>query len=236
MADDSVEMARSCWSRRLRGVGAVLLFTATASASAAFLMTVDRETFQAATSSDGVTEEDFDALASGTILTVTPNVTYSASAGQPVVTNAYLTTTGANGLGRTGVGFFLSSDTATFTFTHMVSAFAIDINTYATNAAAYRATLNTGDVANSLFEVFPGQGTGQFIGFVSDTPFSSVTVAAAGTTEPYTLDTLVYGNARDVVNPGTSVPLPGTLWLLGAGLLAAGALSRRRDARNGASG
>jgi hypothetical protein len=78
-------------------------------------------------------------------------VTYSASTGLPLVTNRFLTTTTPNGLGRTDVGFFLAGDTATFTFATAITAFAIDVNTFAKEDGSYSALLNTGDQLTSLF-------------------------------------------------------------------------------------
>jgi hypothetical protein len=141
-------------------------------------------------------------------------LTYGASAGTPIVTTTYLTSTDPNGLGSTSAGYFLPSETATFSFNSPITAFAIDVNTYAPADGAYSASLNSGDVVNSLHEVFPNTTTGQFIGFVSDTAFSSVTISAT-TGYSYTLDTLVYGSATAVPEPEAYAMLLAGLGLLG---------------------
>ncbi|MEP6606360.1 MAG: PEP-CTERM sorting domain-containing protein [Nitrosospira sp.] len=184
-------------------------------AAATVITSVDRATFQAAVAGSAITGQNFDSLAAGTILGATADLTYSASAGSPIVTNTYLTSTGLNGLGSTSAGYFLSSETATFSFNSPITAFAIDVNTFAITDGSYRASLNSGDVVNSLYEVFPNTSTGQFIGFVSDTAFSSVTISAV-TGYTYTLDTLVYGQAAAVIpEPETYAMLLAGLGLLG---------------------
>ena len=75
------------------------------------------------------------------------------------------------------------------------------------------------DIITSIFEVFPGNTTGQLIGFVYDSPFTSVTLSAV-TGFSYTLDTLVYGEAG-----AFPMPEPETLALLG---IATAILARRR--------
>ena len=199
-------------------------------ASATAISSVDRATFQAAVTGDTITEQNFDSLAVGTILGATTDVTYSASLGSPVVTGDFLTTTSPNGLASTSAGYFLPGETATFFFNSSTTAFAIDINTYATSAGAYTASLDTGDIVNSIYETFPNFSTGEFIGFVSTTPFTSVTIAST-TGLSYTLDTLVYGDAAAVTGP-TTVPEPGSLAMYGIGLLALVGLTiiRRRHA------
>lgn len=186
-------------------------------ASATVIASVDRATFQAAVTGDTISQQNFDSLAGGAILGATTDVNYSASLGSPVVTSAFLTTTSPNGLGSTSAGYFLPGETATFFFNSSITAFAIDINTYATSAGAYTASLDTGDIVNSIYETFPNFSTGEFIGFVSTTPFTSVTIASI-TGFSYTLDTLVYGDAAAVTGP-TTVPEPGSLAMFGVGLL-----------------
>lgn len=206
---------------RMLLVLAILSFTLPAMAGST--ASVDRAAFASAVADGTISSQDFEGLAAGTILGTEPGVSYLASLGLPIVTNLYLTTTFPNGLGSTSEGneFFLPDETATLVFDSAITAFAIDINTFSETDGAYSATLDTGVVVTSLFEVFPGQITGQFIGFVSDTPFTSVTIASL-TGFSYTLDTLVYGDASSVV-----IPLPGALVLF-LGVLPVLGLRRRR--------
>lgn len=206
----------------------LVLAGGTSVADAAVLASLDRATFQTAIS--GATTlgvQDFDSLVAGSLLTNDGNVSYAASTGTPLVTSTFLTSTGLNGLGRDGVGFFLASDTASFTFGTAITAFAIDINTFAATDGAYDVLLNTGDTALSIFETFPGRGTGQFIGFVSTSPFTTVTLRA-NSGFPYTLDTLIYGAASEVLG---GIPEPANWAMLIIGFAGIGSAMRHRRAR-----
>jgi hypothetical protein len=210
---------------------AALVLLGAQSASAATITLFDRAAFQAAVLGGTITQQTFDGFADGTPLGTVGGVTYSASGGTVVVTDTFLTTTFPHGIGSTSTSsslccFFPGSETSTFTFTSPVSAFGIDINTFAATAGAYSGTLNIGDVVSSAFDTFPGTFTGQFLGFISDTPFTSVTISA-NTGFSYTLDTLVFGDARAIIDANTAVPEPTTLALMGGGLLAL-VLQRRR--------
>ncbi|RYD66580.1 MAG: PEP-CTERM sorting domain-containing protein [Verrucomicrobiaceae bacterium] len=197
------------------------------SASAAVLSSLDRATFQnALQGSSSLGFQNFDGLAAGSVLTNLGGVSYASSSGQPVVTNSFLTSTSPNGLGATGAGFFTSGTTATFTFAQAITAFAIDINTFATANGSYTATLDTGDTAESIFETFPGAGTGQFLGFVSSNPFTTVTLADTGFA--FTLDTLVYG-AKESVVPAVPEPATWAMMFLGLGFVGS---TLRRQKRN----
>jgi len=178
------------------------------SASAAVISSIDRSAFASAALSGTISVEDFDGFPDGTILGVTPEVTYSALLGPPIVVDNFVTTTSPNSLGSDflDLGFFVSLASATFEFADPITAFAIDINTFAADDGDYTATLNTGDVVTSLLEVFPNTTTGQFIGFISSDPFTSVTVAAIADFG-YTLDTLVYGDASAVPEPSAAALL-----------------------------
>ena len=197
-----------------------LLMVAPSFSMAAIINSVNRATFQAAIAGGNISGENFDLLPVGTILGATPDITYSASGGSPIVTDSFLTSTIPNGLGSTSFGFFAPTETATFSFSTPISAFAIDVNTFANADGAYTASIDTGDIVSSLFEVFPNQSTGQFIGFVSDVAFTDVTIVSSGFS--YTLDTLVYGDASAVV------PVPAAVWLFGSGLI--GLLGMRKKA------
>ena len=209
------------------GLLAFMLACATFSAPGATISNFTRAQFQLAVNGVSVTQQDFDLLSSGSTLGTLNGVTYSASGGTPLVTSTYLTTTGSNGLGSTSVGFFQSTETATFSFSSAITAFAIDINTFAPTVGDYRATLNIGDIILSKFDVFPGTGTGQFIGFTSNVAFSSITISTA-TNFAYTLDTLVYGDASRVAD-SAGIPEPSTWLSLAPGLLMLRYLRRRRS-------
>jgi hypothetical protein len=191
-------------------------------AQAATITSYNRATFQAALSGGTVSGQNFDSISGGTVLTTLNGVTYGASIGSPAITGNFLTTTPLNGLGSTSQAsiFFADNETATFTFASPITAFAIDVNTFAPTAGDYTATLNLGNIISSKFDVFPGTSTGQFLGFTSDTPFSSVTINPImdpnSTRYTYTLDTLVFGSAEAVAS--ASVPEPSTMGFLGAGL------------------
>jgi len=200
----------------------IFIFALSVGSASASITTYDRAGFGAAVGA--VTVQNFDSITVGTILGTLNGVTYGASNGQPIVTNSYLTTTGSNSLASTSAGFFGSTETATFTFATPITAFGIDINTFAMLSGDYvGATTNLGNVALSEFDPFPGDSTGQFIGFTSTTPFTTVTLK--GLPDPsnnlytYTLDTLVYGSAA---------PEPSTLAGLGIGLSFLGLVMRKR--------
>ena len=130
---------------------------------------VSRVAYDAA--NPGATIETWDDNPAGTTIAnggILDGVEYSSSTGISIVTSSFLTTIGANGLGRTPIEFFQAGDTITFSFAAGIDSWGIDINTFATNFGAYKATTNTGVVASSSFDPFPGRSTGQFIGFNTD--------------------------------------------------------------------
>lgn len=214
-------------SKRLAVFAVTAMLSAIQSASAATITSVDRATFATAVSGGTISSDNFDSYAAG-ITPTTPGVTYSASNGSVITTSSFLTTTSPNGIGSTSIGFFLEGETATFSFSSAITAFAIDINTFATSDGAYTATLDIGDTIDSIFEVFPSQATGQFLGFVSSDAFNSLTLSNVNSVtdpnETYTLDSLVFGDAAALVNP---IPLPAGGWLMLAGMGALFAARRR---------
>lgn len=210
-------------SVRALGLVTVLVTASVSTASAAIISYASRAAFDAAF--PGSVVENWDGFAAGTTFpngTSANGITYNASAGDAIVTNIFVYTTAPNTLGSTSNGnlYFGSAESMTFTFASPISAFGIDINTFATAVGAYTATTDGADVINSVFDPFPGFNSGQFVGFSSDTPFISVTIAPT-TQFTYTLDTL-----RAV--PAGRVPEPSSLLLAAAALLGLVATARTR--------
>lgn len=152
--------------------------------------------------------EDFDGLPSGAVLpagTFANGIDYSTTGGDALVTAGFLNTTDPNGLGATNAGFFQASDTLTITFSQPIIAFGIDINTFTSIDGGYLAVTNTGEQFTSVFDVFPNEFTGNFLGFTADHPFTSVTLSAVSGGQSYTVDTI-----RAVVPaPGAALVLAG---------------------------
>ena len=128
-----------------------LAFTASAAAQTT---SVDRATFFASSSDTQLTLIDFDDIAADTVLdgSVLDGVTITSTGGAIVVTDNFLTSTGANGIGALDEEFFLETETVTFTFDEAITAFAIDFNTFAEDDGAYQASINGGDVVLSLLD------------------------------------------------------------------------------------
>jgi hypothetical protein len=173
--------------------------------------------------------ENWDSIADGTTFpdgSTTNGITYTTSGprGDARVTDGFITTSPPNSLGATIGEAFGGSDSIVFSFSSPLTAFGIDIATSADNTAtgAFTATTGGGDVITSVSDPFPGFNFGKFVGFSSDTAFSSVTIAATSPSFDYLLD-----NMRGV--SGT-VPEPSTLLLLGAGLVGLAARRWKRAA------
>ena len=71
-------------------------------------------------------------------------------------------------------------------FASPITAFALDINTFATNSGDYQAAVNDGanSVIPSVFDVFPNTETGEFIGFTDSSSFTQVVIS--GVNDPGT--------------------------------------------------
>ena len=173
----------------------------------------------------GVTGEIVETWDDNGVGTVIPDggildgIIYSTSGPDSAVVNLFLPLSPPNSLGDVSDGFFSPGETISFSFPGPIIAFGISINTFAQGAGAYSATNDLGDVAPSFFDPFPGVSTGQFVGFISDTPFSAVTISAAPGDDGYTLDDLNFAPVA------VAIPAPATLILVGAGLAGVGAVS-----------
>jgi hypothetical protein len=153
--------------------------------------------------------ETWDDDAADTVIpdaTLFDGVFYATPGPNAKITDEFLSLSSPNTLGSTADDFFSGSEPITFSFPSPIVAFGISFNTFATAAGAYTLTTDLGDIAPSSLNPFPGFTTGQFAGFVSDTPFSAVTVSPVGEVPfPYTLDDLTF-----VARTPTGVPEPAT--------------------------
>lgn len=181
----------------------------------------DRNAFYTAVGGLGTILENWSELPNGTILSTYNGITYTpGTAGDQAITVSslsYICNSCTEGLGGTQFGYFGPSETMTFTFHSPTTVFGIDINTFATGAD-YTLSTNTGSTAISGYDPFPGYATGEFVGLVSSTPFTTATITPAGNfaVDSYTLDNLVY------------TPEPSYFLLLGAVLPGLVLLRRHR--------
>jgi hypothetical protein len=213
-------------------VFAALASVAAGTAEAAVINSISRADFAAALAGVTLNGQNFDSFANGTPL-VGPQdgVSFSALIGTVIVTDQFFESTSPNAIGSTateadfnGLRFFTSDNVVTITFANPIIAFAIDINTIAPGAAAYQAAVLTGDTVQSVFDPFPQQQTGQFIGFIASASFTTIVISAL-IEESFTLDTLVF---RVADAGGAVIPIPGAIFLMLTGVGVFGAARARR--------
>ena len=210
-----------------------------------------REAFDAAF--PGAVRETWDEFASGTAFpngSTVNGITYYSSFGSDhdnssVGMTAYvqrspLVTTPPNMLGQMPLGYFESRHEMMFAFTTPLIAFGIDLYTSmdATTNGDYIATTDAGELIGSVYEPFPGFSVGQFIGFSSTVPISSLNISTV-LRDPITrsatafhLDTLRWVPATPVEPPVVGlVPEPATWALFALGLAGMSFGVRRRTGR-----
>jgi len=172
------------------------------------------------------TVEGWDIFPAGALITDLNGVSYVPSEGTAVTTDGGATVSPPNGLGSTSRfggepnDALNPSETVSFLFDMPIVAFGISINTFANGTGDYVLINDLGDTALSEFDPFPGVDTGQFVGFISNTPFTSVTVSGT----PFAFWGL------DDMTFATQVPEPTSFGVVGAALVALGLIRQRRTA------
>ncbi|MFM7449265.1 MAG: hypothetical protein ACKO24_11785 [Leptolyngbyaceae cyanobacterium] len=150
------------------------------------------------------TVEGWDTYAPSTVekpTTAFPNgstvngITYNVTNAEALVVNTGISLSPPNNLYQTGSfsTFNPLVDTFTFGFSQPITAFGITFSsTFANTPGAYLATTNLGDVASSSFDPLPGfSDIGEFVGFTSARPFTSVTISST-VNAYYGMDDLIY--------------------------------------------
>ncbi len=232
--------------------------------AAATISTYTREGFKFFLNGVDETFQTFEGFANGTPVSAIDGVTYATTGSEGVyITDTAKSSSGTNSLASlvrtstTQFFAFANDQKVTFTFASNIAAFAIDINTFLESAdgskGLFTATFNTAgvpSVVTSLFDPFgtarlPGSDplnptripVGQFIGFSSDTPFNSVTIAGLPTNpalKTFTLDTLItapYVEPEEPEEPTPSeVPLPLPLPMLAVAFTGFWFVRRRKAA------
>jgi hypothetical protein len=190
----------------------------------------DRVVFTAALQNDpslATTVEGWDTYPAGTVFangSTVNGITYNVSTGEALVVNTGISLSLPNNLYQNACPtlptctFRPLVDTFTFGFNQPIRAFGITFSsTFANQNGDYLLTTDRGDVIPSFFDpVFPGFGLGQFAGFISDEPFSQVTVSSTANAL-YGMDDLIYARP---------VPEPSSLVLLSLGIACLGILCR----------
>ncbi len=139
---------------------------------------------------------------------------------------------------------FVFDQTVTFNFASEIVGFAIDINSFLNSGYKFKngkkgtgvftAVTNTGEVIKSLYDPFATYSEGgknykigNFIGFTTEKPFTSIKITSPrdiDTRYTFKLDTLV---TVPPPPPPSPVPVPPALPMLGAAVLALGLMRRK---------
>jgi hypothetical protein len=157
----------------------------------------------------------------------------------PTVQGLWWTTSGSQYLGLnsdSNAGQFFGGDSLTFTFNGAVRAFGLYVitgsGTLADDLGLSGDGLSVFNVEAPALEDFHGSFA-YFLGLVSDTDFSSITLNIGEFVLVSAVDDVTLFGAGDN-GGGGDVPEPGTLALIGLAVLAAG-VARRRQAKSAIS-
>ena len=179
----------------------------------------------------------FDSTANGAIVSSGDSlegITFFYNIGQPpidmMVTNDFLTTSGSNYLGLDDPGnynLFIAGDTFSMTFDNPTNALGMyfvsgdplfdnDIELVTDIGSAFTSSVVDISLADG--------GIAYYVGLISDTAFSSASIQFAAVAE----GTFLY-NVDDITTSVSAVPIPGSIWLFGSGLISLVALNKRRN-------
>lgn len=194
--------------------------------------------FQAATS--GLTTENFDAATAplviangGTYGQLTFNYNINGGSGLLEIVDLFPTTSPPNYLGSNDptTGAFFASDSLTITPPHAASAFGLYIvgnGGYLADTFTLNVGLGTAQNSATPDVVIDNMGdVAYFLGITSTTPFSAATIGLTTPGNPgdgplWNIDDVTWGISN------SAVPEPGTILLIGSGLLAVASRVRKR--------